>query len=105
MLSAAEKGGADVLVLCDTNGGSLPHEITEIVNELKNYFIIPIGIHTHNDAELAVANSLAAIEVGAVHVQGTINGVGERCGNANLCSIIPNIILKTKKTKQEKNKS
>jgi 2-isopropylmalate synthase len=102
MLSAAEKGGASVLVLCDTNGGTLPHEITEIVNELKNYFIIPIGIHAHNDAELGVSNSLAAIEVGAVHVQGTINGVGERCGNANLCSIIPNLILKLRKQSKRK---
>lgn len=95
MLKAAEQGGADVLVLCDTNGGSLPDEVFRIVTELKKIFKINIGIHTHNDGELAVANSLTAINAGAVHVQGTINGVGERCGNANLCSIIPNLLLKS----------
>ncbi|MEO8398876.1 MAG: citramalate synthase, partial [Ignavibacteriaceae bacterium] len=104
MLKSAEQGGADVIVLCDTNGGTMPHEVYDIVTELKSQLTKPIGIHTHNDAELAVANSLAAIEAGAVHVQGTINGVGERCGNANLCSIIPNIILKKdKETKQKIN--
>lgn len=97
MLQAAEKGGADVLVLCDTNGGSLPEEVFQIVKELKKIFNTKLGIHTHNDSELAVANSLAAINAGAVHVQGTINGVGERCGNANLCSIIPNLFLKIKR--------
>ncbi|MFO7446142.1 MAG: citramalate synthase [Ignavibacteriaceae bacterium] len=96
MLKAAEAGGASVLVLCDTNGGTMPHEVYDIVTELKPQFSIPIGIHTHNDSELGVANSLAALGAGAVHVQGTINGVGERCGNANLCAIIPNIILKLK---------
>jgi 2-isopropylmalate synthase len=101
MLKAAESAGADVIVLCDTNGGTLPGEVYDIVNEIKGLINKPLGIHTHNDAELAVANSLAALEAGAVHVQGTINGVGERCGNANLCSIIPNIFLKLKKeTKQ-----
>ena len=101
MLKAAERAGADVIVLCDTNGGSLPEEVFAIVTELKNYISVPLGIHTHNDSELAVANSLAAIKAGAVHVQGTINGVGERCGNANLCSVIPNLILKLKlQTKQ-----
>ncbi len=94
MLKAAEKGGADVLVLCDTNGGSLPGDVFDIVTEVKKHVTKPLGIHTHNDSELAVANSLAAIQAGAVHVQGTINGVGERCGNANLCSIIPNLLLK-----------
>jgi 2-isopropylmalate synthase len=94
MLQAAEKGGADVLVLCDTNGGTLPGEVFDIVTEVIKFVSKPIGIHTHNDSELAVANSLAAIQAGAVHVQGTVNGVGERCGNANLCSIIPNLILK-----------
>lgn len=94
MLKAAERAGADVIVLCDTNGGTMPHEVKDIVKELKAELKSPIGIHTHNDSELAVANSLAAIEAGAVHVQGTINGVGERCGNANLCSIIPNLVLK-----------
>ncbi len=104
MLKSAEAAGADTIVLCDTNGGTLPHEVYDIVLEIKNHIYSPIGIHTHNDSELAVANSIAAIEAGAVHVQGTINGVGERCGNANLCSIIPNIILKLKrKSKQNIN--
>jgi len=94
------------LVLCDTNGGTLPHEVSHIIKELKKSIKIPFGIHTHNDGELAVANTLAAVEAGAVHVQGTINGVGERCGNANLSSIIPNLLLKLKyKTKQEINLS
>ncbi len=97
MLKAAERADADVIVLCDTNGGTMPYEVTEIINELKTEIHKPLGIHTHNDSELAVANSLAAVEAGAIHVQGTINGVGERCGNANLCSIIPNLILKLKK--------
>jgi 2-isopropylmalate synthase len=97
MLRAAEKGGADVLVLCDTNGGSLPDEIFRILTDLKEIFNTKLGIHTHNDSEMAVANSLAAINAGVVHVQGTINGVGERCGNANLCSIIPNLVLKLKR--------
>ena len=104
MLKAAESAGADVIVLCDTNGGSLPSEIFSIVNEIKKHIKTTLGIHAHNDSELGVANSLAAIEAGALHVQGTINGVGERCGNANLCSIIPNLILKLKKdTKQNIN--
>ncbi|MHB8580127.1 MAG: citramalate synthase [Ignavibacteriaceae bacterium] len=101
MLRSAEAAGADVIVLCDTNGGTLPHEVYDIVLNLKNHILSPIGIHTHNDSELAVANSIAAIDAGAVHVQGTINGVGERCGNANLCSIIPNIILKLNKTTKQ----
>ncbi|OGN89813.1 MAG: citramalate synthase [Chloroflexi bacterium RBG_13_48_10] len=96
MLKAAEKAGADVLVLCDTNGGSLPHEVQRIVTEVKAQLIVPLGIHAHNDGDSAVANSLLAIASGAVHVQGTINGVGERCGNANLCSILPNLALKMK---------
>ena len=94
MLKAAEAGGADILVLCDTNGGTLPTEVTKIVKKVYEQVKLPLGIHAHNDSDLAVANSLAAIEAGAVHVQGTINGLGERCGNANLCSIIPNISLK-----------
>ncbi|MHB9011795.1 MAG: citramalate synthase [Ignavibacteriaceae bacterium] len=101
MLKSAEAAGADVIVLCDTNGGTLPHEVYDIVLKFKNHIHSPIGIHTHNDSELAVANSIAAIEAGAVQVQGTINGVGERCGNANLCSIIPNLILKLKKTTKQ----
>lgn len=97
MLRAAEAGGADLIVLCDTNGGTLPGEIFNITSEVKKHLKKKIGIHAHNDGEFGVANSIAAIDAGAVHVQGTINGVGERCGNANLCSIIPNIILKQKK--------
>jgi 2-isopropylmalate synthase len=93
-LHAAETAGADVLVLCDTNGGTLTHEISRIVSEVKGKISVPLGIHTHNDCELGVANALAAVEAGAVHVQGTINGYGERCGNANLCSVIPNLQLK-----------
>ncbi len=94
-LAAAAAGGADVIVLCDTNGGSMPWEIAEFVFKAQELFPdAQFGIHTHNDGELAVANSLAAVRAGAVHVQGTINGYGERCGNANLCSIIPDLIIK-----------
>ncbi|NBC65546.1 MAG: citramalate synthase [Bacteroidetes bacterium] len=93
-LKAAEAAGADVIVLCDTNGGTLTHEITKIVEDVRNSIDAAIGIHSHNDCELGVANAVAAIEAGAVHVQGTINGYGERCGNANLCSVIPNLQLK-----------
>jgi 2-isopropylmalate synthase len=94
-LAAAFAGGADTLVLCDTNGGTLPWEITEIVGAVQSH--LPearIGIHTHNDGECAVANTLAAVSSGVAHVQGTINGYGERCGNANLCSVIPDLELK-----------
>lgn len=93
-LKAAADGGADCLVLCDTNGGSIPDEITSAVKAVKKAVKTPIGIHCHNDSDMAVANSLAAVLEGAVQVQGTINGYGERCGNANLCSIIPNLQLK-----------
>ncbi len=93
-LAAAERGGADYLVLCDTNGGSLPNFITSAVADVASRFKTPIGIHVHNDGELAVANSLAAVVAGAKMVQGTINGTGERCGNANLISIIPALALK-----------
>jgi 2-isopropylmalate synthase len=93
-LLTAEKAGADVLVLCDTNGGTLTNEVTEIVTKVRETVNTPIGIHSHNDSDLAVANALAAVNAGAVHVQGTINGYGERCGNANLCSVIPNLQLK-----------
>ncbi len=89
----AAEAGAEVVVLCDTNGGSLPAEVAEIFEALKGCGV-SLGIHAHNDAELAVANSLAAVQSGAVQVQGTINGYGERCGNANLCSLIPNLKLK-----------
>ena len=111
-LTAAVTAGAEWLVLCDTNGGTLPHEVSQIVSvvvkgtgnteetlsqlPITNYQLpIPqIGIHTHNDSEMAVANALAAVMAGAKMVQGTINGYGERCGNANLCSVIPNLQLK-----------
>ena len=93
-LDAAVRGGADKLVLCDTNGGSLPNFVSDRVREACSKYDVDIGIHAHNDSELAVANSLIAVEAGAVHVQGTINGYGERCGNANLTSIIPNLSLK-----------
>lgn len=93
-LQTAEKAGADVLVLCDTNGGTLTHEISEIISEVRKQTSAPLGIHAHNDSELAVANALAAVRGGAVHIQGTINGYGERCGNTNLCSVIPNLQLK-----------
>ncbi len=93
-LQAAQTSGADVIVLCDTNGGTMPWEVSDIVDEIKPYITAQLGIHTHNDCELGVANSLAAIQHGAMHVQGTINGYGERCGNANLCSIIPNLEIK-----------
>jgi len=84
-LAAAAQANVDCIVLCDTNGGSLPFEVSEIVTAVKKRIKTPLGIHTHNDGECAVANSLAAVESGVVHVQGTINGFGERCGNANLC--------------------
>jgi 2-isopropylmalate synthase len=94
-LEAAVHGGAQILVLCDTNGGTLTHDLIEIIQAVQARFPdMPLGIHAHNDSELAVANSIAAVEIGCSQVQGTINGVGERCGNANLCSIIPNLQLK-----------
>ena len=94
-LEVAAKAGADWLVLCDTNGGAFPSEIHTIVSETAGQFSIPIGIHCHNDGGMAAANSLMAVEAGAVQVQGTINGYGERCGNTNLCTIIPNLQLKS----------
>ncbi|MDY0039877.1 MAG: citramalate synthase, partial [Desulforhabdus sp.] len=94
-LDKAVEGGAESLILCDTNGGNLPETIREATKAVKNRFPgVPLGIHAHNDSDLAVANSLTAVQMGAVQVQGTINGVGERCGNANLCSIIPNLCIK-----------
>src|SRR5882672_8952646 len=95
---AAEKAGADFVVLCDTNGGSLSTEIGKITAVASKKLNIKVGIHTHNDTGLGVANALAAIEAGAVHVQGTINGYGERTGNCNLTSVIPCVALKLKKT-------
>lgn len=93
-LQAAVDAGADRIVLCDTNGGTLPHDVFEITKAVGQVLEAKIGIHTHNDSECAVANSLQAVHAGAMHIQGTINGFGERCGNANLCSIIPNLQLK-----------
>ncbi|MEW5693006.1 MAG: citramalate synthase [Candidatus Hydrogenedentota bacterium] len=94
-LKAAKEGGADCLCLCETNGGRLYFEVFNIVKDIKAMFPdIRIGIHTHNDSELGVANTLAGVEAGAEHVQGTVNGIGERCGNANLISIIANLELK-----------
>jgi 2-isopropylmalate synthase len=94
-LRAAARGGAEVLVLCDTNGGSLPWRIGEAVRAVKGALgDHPLGVHAHDDGGCAVANSLAAVQEGAVQVQGTVNGYGERCGNANLCSIAPAIELK-----------
>ena len=93
-LETAADAGADCLILCDTNGGVLPNEITAAVETAKKLTSITLGIHAHNDSELAIANSLAAVQAGASQVQGTINGYGERCGNANLCSVIPALKLR-----------
>jgi 2-isopropylmalate synthase len=90
----AEAAGADCIVLCDTNGGTLPWELEDTITAVQSHIAVPMGIHVHNDSELAVANSILAVRKGIVHVQGTINGYGERCGNANLCSIIPALKLK-----------
>ncbi|MDJ0741957.1 MAG: citramalate synthase [Xenococcaceae cyanobacterium MO_167.B27] len=95
-LKTAIAAGAEWLVLCDTNGGTLPHEISQIVSEISTAIphCPPLGIHTHNDSGTAVANAIAAVRAGATMVQGTINGYGERCGNADLCTLIPNLQLK-----------
>ena len=93
-LDAAVAGGASKVILCDTNGGSLPWDVGLAVSEVTRKVAVSIGIHAHNDGEMAVANSLAAVEAGADQVQVTINGYGERCGNANLCSIVPAIVKK-----------
>ena len=93
-LEAALEGGAECLVLCDTNGGTLTSQVFEIVEEVREKIDAPLGIHTHNDNDMAVANSVAAVQAGCVHVQGTFNGYGERCGNANLVSIIPALRVK-----------
>jgi len=93
-LFSAQDAGADCLVLCDTNGGRLPNEVGGIVESVMKSVKIPVGIHAHNDSDCAVANSVVAVESGASHVQGTINGLGERCGNANLCSVIPDLQVK-----------
>ena len=98
-LRAAARAGARVIVLCDTNGGTLPEQVAALTREAARClepFAVPVGVHCHNDCELAVANSLAGVDAGAVQVQGTINGVGERCGNADLISVIANLALKKK---------
>lgn len=94
VVKVAAKAGAEAVILCDTNGGSLPVYISEVFKKTATDIQIPLGIHTHNDSDTAVAGAIAAIELGAVQVQGTINGYGERCGNANLISIIANLKLK-----------
>lgn len=95
VLEAAAQSGADCLCLCETNGGALPNEVYEITKAVcEKFSTVRVGIHTHNDSECAVAGSLEAVRAGARHVQGTINGLGERCGNANLCTIIPSLALK-----------
>jgi 2-isopropylmalate synthase len=93
-LKAAADAGADWITLCDTNGGSLPSFVSEVVGVVRKHVPTRLGIHSHNDADLAVANALAAVEAGCTQVQGTMNGWGERCGNANLISIIPSLQLK-----------
>ncbi len=93
-LRAAAEGGADIIVLCDTNGGTLPDEFQTIFTAVKDAVNVPLGIHLHNDCGCADANSCIGAIAGAVQIQGTINGLGERCGNANLCTIIPNLQLK-----------
>ena len=94
VLKAASEAGADWLALCDTNGGTLPWQVEEVIAIVRETLSTPIAIHAHNDGGLAVANTLAAIRSGATQVQGTLNGYGERCGNANLCTVIPNLELK-----------
>jgi 2-isopropylmalate synthase len=93
-LEAAQDAKADWIVLCDTNGGTFPDEVQSIIKEVKKKIKVPLGIHVHNDTEMAVANTILAVKQGTLMVHGTINGYGERCGNANLCSIIPNLKLK-----------
>ncbi|MEM4699415.1 MAG: citramalate synthase [Candidatus Nezhaarchaeales archaeon] len=94
VIKEAEDSGAYRIVLCDTNGGSLPYEVGSIVTKVRRSLKTPIGIHCHNDAGVAVANTIEAVLAGAIHIQGTINGLGERCGNADLCQVIPNLELK-----------
>ncbi|MEO0532060.1 MAG: citramalate synthase [Planctomycetota bacterium] len=93
-IRAAADAGAMRIVMCDTNGGSLPEEVAELTKKAAEVIDVPLGIHTHNDAELAIANTLASVDAGATHVQGTINGLGERCGNADLISVAANLALK-----------
>src|SRR5256714_1601999 len=93
-LLAAQEAGASVVILCDTNGGTLPDEVADGVEKARRHLTVDIGIHCHNDCDVAVANSLAAVARGATQVQGTINGIGERCGNVDLVSVIGNLALK-----------
>lgn len=93
-IEAAAAAGAAAIVLCDTNGGALPDEVAQAVLQVGREVSVPLGIHTHNDGDLAVANALAAVAHGARQVQGTINGLGERCGNVDLCSVVANLALK-----------
>lgn len=93
-LRAAEGAGADRIILCDTNGGTITSQVFEIIEEVKKAVSTPLGIHAHNDCDMAVANTIAAVQAGCIQVQGTMNGYGERCGNANLISIIANLKLK-----------
>ena len=93
-VKAAQSGGADICILCDTNGGTIPEQIGTMCDDVREKIQIPFGIHCHNDAGFSSANTLTGVIHGAVHVQGTINGIGERCGNDNLCTSIPNIALK-----------
>lgn len=94
VLKAAEDAGADRIILCDTNGGMITTHVFEVVEEVRKIVKTPLGIHAHNDSDMAVANSIAAVQAGCVQVQGTVNGYGERCGNANLISVIGNLKLK-----------
>jgi len=94
VLKVAENSGADCIVLCDSNGGSMPYEIDQIVRVVKERINCPLGIHAHNDSGVATANTVIAARIGVEQVQGTINGYGERCGNADLCAVIPNLKLK-----------
>ncbi len=94
VLTHAVNGGADCVILCDTNGGTLPFELPKIIKSVKEHIKGHLGIHAHNDSDVATANTLIAARAGCTHIQGTVNGYGERCGNANLCSIIPNLKIK-----------
>jgi 2-isopropylmalate synthase len=93
-VQAAQEAGAEIIICCDTNGGSLPERVVETLTSVKKELRVPLGIHCHNDCDMAVANSLAAVAAGAVQVQGTINGIGERCGNVDLLSVAANLALK-----------
>src|SRR5690606_13358929 len=93
-IRAAAEAGAEIVVLCDTNGGSQPDHIAKCVEAARAALPCPVGIHCHNDSDLATANSLAAVEHGAVQVQGTVNGIGERCGNVDLLAVVANLVLK-----------